>query len=66
MTRESTEKDQPAVAALREALDEIREEYEVEDVPGVKAGLSIAYDAVRVVLNKYEQGNPPGKHGGDE
>lgn len=45
--------DTPAVTALREALAAIREEYESEDVPAVKAGLSIAFDAVRVVLNAH-------------
>ena len=49
----TVEKDTPDVAALREALTAIREEYEDEDVPAVKAGLSIAYDAVRVVLNAH-------------
>jgi hypothetical protein len=43
-----------ATAALREALDAIKEEYEDETVPGVKAGLGIAFDAVRVVLNQHE------------
>jgi hypothetical protein len=45
--------------ALREALAAIKEEYESEDVPGVKAGLGIAFDAVRVVLNRHEgEGKP--------
>jgi hypothetical protein len=53
------ENDAPDVAALREALAAIREEYEDEDVPAVKAGLSIAFDAVRVVLNKHTRATPP-------
>lgn len=50
------------IDALSEALAAIKEEYESEDVPGVKAGLSIAFDAVRVVLNQHERANvtPPG------
>ena len=56
----NAENDAPDVAALREALDAIREEYESEDVPGVKAGLSIAFDAVRVVLNQHTRVTPPG------
>ena len=53
------ENDAPDVAALREALAAIREEYEDEDVPAVKAGLSIAFDAVRVVLNQRTRATPP-------
>lgn len=40
-------------AALRDGLAEIRDEYESEDIPAVKAGIGIAYDALRVVLNRH-------------
>ena len=44
-----------ATEALREALAEIQEEIDDEPLPLVRAGLRMAHDAVRVVLNRCEQ-----------